>query len=79
MIQSFVTGGCFLGTEIDDKLADTLSLGKNVVVTGLNIYFTFSIGLLVTIPAGDLVAKTVTTEIGDVFLDVEIDDKLEIT
>ena len=39
MIYSVVAGYYFLGTEIDDKLSVTLALGKTVVVTGWNSYF----------------------------------------
>ena len=45
---SVVSSDGFLGTEIYNKLAGTLALGKTVVVTGSNGFFTFSIGALVT-------------------------------
>ena len=47
MMQSFVSSDDFFDTEIDDKLGGTLALGKIVVVTGSNGFFTFSIGALV--------------------------------
>ena len=64
-VWSVFTGDGFLGTGIDDddKLEDTLSLGKTVVVTGWNFNFSLSIGVLVTISSGDFVATTVTSEI----------------
>ena len=62
---SVITGDGFLGTEIDDKIARSLALGKNVVVTGWNCVFSFSIGALVLILTGGLVATKVTSEIGD--------------
>ena len=76
MIFSVVTVDCLLGTEIDDKLAGTLALEKNVVVTGLNNDFLSSIGLLVIISAGALVVTTVTAAVGDGLLDVKVDVKL---
>ena len=66
----------YLGTEIDDKLAGNLELGKTIVLTGWNSDFTLSIGLLVTISNGDTVASIFTAAIGGGFADVEIDDKL---
>ena len=69
MVQSVATGDCSLGTEIDNKQAGTLALGKTVVVTGLNADFSFSIGALVIISTGALVPTTVNSEIGDGFLD----------
>ena len=70
-MQSVLDGDFFLGTEIGDKLAGTLALGKIVVVTGLNSDFPFSVG--------DLVTTTFTAEICDGFPDVYIDDKLAVT
>ena len=48
-MYSVFTGDGFLGTEIDDKLAGTLALGKNLLVTGRNGDFYFSIGAIVSI------------------------------
>ena len=79
MTQLVVTGDCFLGTKIYDKLADTLAFGKTVLVTDWNSDFYLSVGLLVTISTGDLVATTVTASIVYAFLDVKIDDKLART
>ena len=63
----------------DNKLAGTLALVKTVVVTGWNGKFSISIGALVTISTIVLVSNTVTAEIGDGFLDVDIYDKLSGT
>ena len=52
------------------------AFGKNLVVTGWNCDFSLSIGILVKISTGDLVATTDTAEVGDGFLDVEIHDKI---
>ena len=48
---------------------------ENCSSNRLKWWFLFSIGALVKISTGALVATTVTAEIGDVFLDTEIYDK----
>ena len=48
MMWSVVSEDFFLGTEIDDKLAGTLALGKSVVVTDWNGVFPISIYYLNT-------------------------------
>ena len=67
---SVFTGYCFLGTEIDDKIAGTLALGKTVEVKGWNSDFPLSIFILVTISTGDLFENSVTAAISDDFPDV---------
>ena len=64
-MQSVVIGYGLLGTEADDKPAGTLALGKNVVVTGFNGVFSFSIGDCITISSGALVETTGTAKISD--------------
>ena len=68
-MQSVITGDGFLGTEIDDKLAGYLALVKTVVVTGLKK--NLSVGSLVTISTGSLVATICTSAIVN-SLDVSI-------
>ena len=66
----------YLGTEIDYKLASHLEIGKTIILTGWNSDFYLSIGYLVTISYGALVATAVTEEICDGFVVTGIDHKL---
>ena len=77
LICAAAIGDFFLGTGIDDKLEVTLALGKTWIVTGWNCDFPLSIGLIVKISHGSLVANIVNAVIGDGLFDVEIYVKLE--